>query len=189
MVNKLFPVCIHNGIIRDLLCEDGINLTKKGTDILVSFFVDNISNFVFKYWNKFVHNETNTSDTTTIKYHYLPRLQYFSKGKNLVEITKSCKRNPRIACLNINSLRNKIRLKEITKSTATNFVSLNENFPDSEFNLENYQFTPIWKDKDSYRVGVMIFIRKNLITKMIKTFTTKLLETILLFKSGGKQIR
>ena len=67
----------------------------------------------------------------------------FVERKNLVEITKSCKRNPRIAYLNINSLRNKIRLKEITKSTARNFVSLNENFPDSEFNLENYQFTPI----------------------------------------------
>lgn len=48
MVNKWFPVCIHNGIIRDLLCEDGVNLTQKGTDILVIFFVDNISNFAFK---------------------------------------------------------------------------------------------------------------------------------------------
>lgn len=49
MVNKFFPVCIHNGISKDLLYEDGVNLTKKGTDILVSFFVDNIRNFVFKY--------------------------------------------------------------------------------------------------------------------------------------------
>lgn len=68
-------------------------------------------------------------------------------------------------------------------------MSLNENFPDLEFNSENYQFTPIRKDKDSYRVGGMIFITKNLITKMIKTFGTKLVETIPLFKSGGKQIR
>ena len=59
-------------------------------------------------------------------------------------------------------------------------TKLNETFPDAQFIIENYQFTPFRRDRNNKGGGKMVFIRKELLAKSLEDFETKSTETILI---------
>ena len=88
------------------------------------------------------------------------------KGKNL--------KNPFLCYLNINSLCNKIvDLRYVLAQTgielpAVSETKLSENFPDAQFYVERYNFPPYHRDRNSNGGGLMVFMKKDLITGQIK---------------------
>ena len=88
-----------------------------------------------------------------------------------------------IGYLNINSLRNKIiDLREIMSKAPLDIVcadetKLDESFPDFQFHMENYQFPPFRRDRNSKGVGKVVFVKNSLIAKRVKDLETKVSKT------------
>ena len=57
-------------------------------------------------------------------------------------------------------------------------TKLDDSFPDSQFQIENYQFPPFRRDRNSKGGGKMVFVKNGLIAKRIKSLETKISETI-----------
>ena len=106
---------------------------------------------------------------------YLGKLKEL-KGKNL--------KNPFLYYLNINSLRNKIvDLRYVLAQTgiellAVSETKLSENFPDAQFYVEGYNFPPYRRDRNSNGGGLMVFAKKDLITRRIKELESTEIEII-----------
>ena len=104
----------------------------------------------------------------------------------LMKTRKKDLKNPKIGYLNINFLRTKIlSLKEILHKALIDILcidetKLDETFPDAQFIIENYQFTPFRRDRNNKGDGKMVFIRKELLAKRLEDFETKSTETILI---------
>ena len=98
----------------------------------------------------------------------------------LIELRNKYLNNPIIGYLNINSLRKTIiDLQEIMSKASIDIVctdktKLDESFPDSQFHMENYQFSPFWRDGG----GKLIFVKNGLIAKRVKDLETRVSETI-----------
>ena len=94
--------------------------------------------------------------------------------------------NPFISYLNINSLSNKIdALRQIWKTAPLEILCVDEtkldsSFPNSQFRIDGYIFSPYRRDRDNHGGGKMVFIREGLITKRLENLETKLSETICL---------
>ena len=101
-----------------------------------------------------------------------------------MELRNNYSSNPIIGYLNINSFQNKvISFREIIKKAPLDIICIDEtkldqSFPDSQFYIENYQFPPFRRDRDSKGGGKMVFIKNGLIVKRIKDLETKISETI-----------
>ena len=80
-------------------------------------------------------------------------------------------KNPFLCYLNINSLRYKITdLKYILKQTGIKIVAvsetkLSEEFPDSQFFIDEYTFPAYQRDRNKHGGGLIVFAKKDLITK------------------------
>ena len=100
------------------------------------------------------------------------------------KLRSSYKNNPMIGYLNINSLKNKIiGVREmIAKSPLDIFcvdeTKIDESFPDAQFIIENYQFPPFRRDRNSKGGGKIVYIKQGLIAKRLRHFETKVSETI-----------
>ena len=86
--------------------------------------------------------------------------------------------------MNINSIRNKIiSLRELVNKAAIDILcidetKIDERFPDSQFFIENYQFPPYRRDRNSKGGGKIVYMRQGLISKRLKSFESKNIETI-----------
>ena len=107
------------------------------------------------------------------------------KGKNL--------KNPFLCYLNINNLRNKIvDLRYVLAQTgiellAVSETKLSENFPDAQFYVEGNNLPPYHKDRNSNGGGLMVFTKKDLITRRIKELESTKIEIISLELTVSKR--
>ena len=60
----------------------------------------------------------------------------------------------------------------------TDKTKLDESFPDSQVHMENYQFLPFQRDRNSKGDGKLVFIKNGLIANRVKDLETKVSETI-----------
>ena len=81
----------------------------------------------------------------------------------LIELRNKYLNNPIIGYLKINSLRKTIiDLQEIMSKVSIDIVcidktKLDKSFPDSQFHMENYQFSPFWRGGG----GKLIFVKSG----------------------------
>ena len=98
------------------------------------------------------------------------------KGKNL--------KNAFLCYLIINSLCNKIvDSRYVLAQTGIELLvvsetKLTENFPDAQFYVEGYNFPPYRRDRNSNGGGLMVFAKKDLITRRIKELESTKIEII-----------
>ena len=95
-------------------------------------------------------------------------------------------KNPFLCYLNINSLCYKITdLRYILKQTGIEIVAvsetkLSEEFPDSQFFIDEYTFPACRRDRNKHGGGLIVFTKKDLITKRKKEFESTDFEVICL---------
>ena len=96
---------------------------------------------------------------------------------DLKKLKSSNLNNPFFAYLNINGLRYKILdLRQILSSTELEVVAvsetkLNEEFPNSQFEINGYYNPgPYRRDRNEHGGGLMIFIKQGVPVKRIKKF-------------------
>ena len=93
-----------------------------------------------------------------------------------VKMRKVYSKNPVLGYLNTNSLRNKIvSLRSVFAKALIDILCIDEtkldnNFPDSQFLIENYQFPPFRRDRNSKGGGKIVYVRQGLISKRLKNF-------------------
>ena len=98
------------------------------------------------------------------------------KDKNL--------KNPFLCYLNINSLRHKIiDLRHILIHTGVEIVVIGETkldseFPDDQFHIDGYSFPPYRHDRNQHGGGLLMFTRKDLITRRLENFESSNIEMI-----------
>ena len=115
----------------------------------------------------------NTSTFENLESIDLGKLKHL-KGKNL--------KNPFLCYLNTNSLRNKIvDLRYVLAQTGiepltVSETKLSENFPDAQFYVEGYNFPPYRRDRNTNGGGLMVFTKKDLITRRIKELESAKIE-------------
>ena len=86
--------------------------------------------------------------------------------------------------LNINSIRNKIiYLRELVSKAPIDIfcieeTKIDESFPNSQLFIENYQFPPYRRDRNSKGGGKIVYVRKGLFSKRLKNLESKNTETI-----------
>ena len=84
----------------------------------------------------------------------------------------------------INSIRNKIiSLRELVNKAPIDILcidktKIDESFPDSQLFIKNYQFPPYRRDRNSKGGGKIDYVRQGLISKRLKSFESKNIETI-----------
>ena len=66
-------------------------------------------------------------------------------------------------------------------------TKLGENFPDAQFYVEGYNLTPYRRDRNTNGGGLMVFIRKDLITRRIKELESTKTEVISLELTVSKR--
>ena len=64
------------------------------------------------------------------------------------------------------------------KLLAVSETKLGENLPDAQFYVEGYNFPPYRKDRNTNGGGLMVFTRKDLITRRIKELESTKMEII-----------
>ena len=103
---------------------------------------------------------------------------------DLIKVRETYSKNPILGYLNINSLRNKItNLREVVDKVPIDILcidetKLDESFPDSQFSIDNYQYPPYRRDRNSKGGGKIVYVRQGLISKRLKSLESKLIETI-----------
>ena len=86
--------------------------------------------------------------------------------------------------LNITSIRNKIiYLRELVSKTPIDIfcideTKIDESFPNSQLFIENYQFPPYRRDRNSKGGGKIVYVREGLFSKRLKNLESKNNETI-----------
>ena len=104
--------------------------------------------------------------------------------KNLKVLRMENDSNPTVAYLNIKSLGEKINhLHEICNESPTDILCVDEtkidpNYPDAQFQIDDYQFPPFRRDRNKYGGGKIVFIRPGIITRRLPKFETKVSEII-----------
>ena len=100
----------------------------------------------------------------------------------VMKTRKTYEKNPIIGYVNLSSLRTKmLNLKEILHKAPIDILcidetKLDETFPDAQFMIENYQFSPFRRDRNRKGGGKMFFVRKELLVKRLENFETKSTE-------------
>ena len=103
---------------------------------------------------------------------------------DLIKIRNSCPNNPIIGYLDINTLQNKIIslrgiiAKALLDVFCVDETKLDDSFPNSQFILENFQFLPFRRDRNSKGGGKLIYLKQGIIAKRLKNLETKFSETI-----------
>ena len=88
-----------------------------------------------------------------------------------------------IGYLNINTLQNKIiSLREIIAKAPLDVfcvdeTKLGDSFPNSQFILENFQFPPFGRDRNSKGGGKLVYVKQGVIAKRLENLETKFSET------------
>ena len=77
----------------------------------------------------------------------------------------------------IESLR-EILLKAPIEILCVDETKLDSSFPEAQFKIENYQYPPFRRDRNSKGGGKIVFVRKGIISKQLSEFETKTAETI-----------
>ena len=86
--------------------------------------------------------------------------------------------------LNINTLRNKITsLREIIAKAPLDVfcvdeTKLDDSFPNSQFILEDFQFPPFLRDRNSKGGGKLVYVKQGIIAERLENLETKYSETI-----------
>ena len=123
------------------------------------------------------------------------RKKTFSSVSDLTELRNKYLNNPIIGYLNINSLRNKIiDLQEIRSKAPLDIVCIDEtkfdeSVSDFQFHMENYQFPPFRRDRNSKGGGKLVFLKNGLIAERVKDLETKVSETICIELTISKKKR
>ena len=52
-------------------------------------------------------------------------------------------------------------------------TKLDSSYPDAQFQINDYQFSPFRRDRNKYGGGKIVFIRQGLITRRLTKFETK----------------
>ena len=115
---------------------------------------------------------------------------YYKKAKIKLDIDGSIKvrntypNNPIIGYLNTNTLQNKIiSLREIIAKAPLDVfcvdeTNLDDSFPNSQFILENFQFPPFRRDRNSKGGGKLVYVKRGIIAKRLENIETKFSGTI-----------
>ena len=61
-------------------------------------------------------------------------------------------------------------------------------FPDSQFHIENYQFPPLLKERNSKGGSKIVYLRQGLISKMLKILESKASETVCIELTISKEM-
>ena len=102
----------------------------------------------------------------------------------MIKVRNSYPNNPIIGYLNINTLQNKIiSLREIIATapldvSCVDETKLDDSFPNSQFTLENFQFPPFRRDRNSKGGGKLVYVKQGIIAKRLENLETKFSETI-----------
>ena len=102
----------------------------------------------------------------------------------MTKVRKSYPNNPIIGYLNINTLQNKIiSLREIIAKAPLDVfcvdeTKLGDSFPNSQFILENFQFPPFCRDRNSKGGEKLVYVKQGIIAKRLENLETKFSETI-----------
>ena len=105
---------------------------------------------------------------------------------SLINLRKDFLKNSILSYLNINSLGGKFNnLWEFCFKTEVDILCIDEtkidpSYPDSQFHIDGYQFPPFRKDRNKHGVGKIVYVRNEVIAKMIKQFEEGFGETICL---------
>ena len=103
---------------------------------------------------------------------------------DLIKIREQYTNNLVLGYLNINSLKNKIiNLREVVDNVLIDILCIDETklddtFPDAQFKINNYQYPPFRRDRNSKGGGKIVYIRQGLISKRLSKFESKGIETI-----------
>ena len=90
--------------------------------------------------------------------------------------------NPIVACLNINSLGEKINnLREICKESPIDIFCVDEtkidsSYPDAQFQINDCQIQSFGRDRNKNGGGKIVFVRQGLVTRRLPKFETKCLR-------------
>ena len=142
-------LCIVNGF--GFICNDMIttkyrwkDLQDLGTSILSKKCIDFVNNYLFSNFdNHFWLNESHQTNN------------FDSDIGGLINFRKAYQNNPFIGYIDINSLRGKIvSLREVLSKASTDIWCIDEtkldvSFPDHQFWISGYQFSPIRRDRSS----------------------------------------
>ena len=103
---------------------------------------------------------------------------------DFIKVREAYSKNLILGYLNINSLRNKIiNLRDVFAKVPIDILcadetKLDDSFPDSQFLIENYQFPPFRRDRNSKGGGKIVYVREGLFSKKLKQFESEFIETI-----------
>ena len=134
-----------------------------------------------KFERRVISNITNNAISTTSETIDRENISEHSKNKD-IDISKSLvayreknKDKVILATLNINSIRNKFSsLTEIISQNIDVLViqetKIDSSFPEGQFQLPGYK-NPYCKDRDSHGGGVLVYVRDDIPSKEVKTFT------------------
>ena len=170
-------------------------------------FIDNIDSFLWKnifqmsdFWRDSVKRKGLTTKTNRINsakhdsdsddsFDIFSENQQLNNELDLESLQKlrnPYRSNPLIGYLNINFLQHKIdSLREILKKSSLEIIcvdetKLDEGFPESQFQIDGYQFPLFRRDRDKHGGGKVVYIKEGLMVNRIKEFETNRSETICL---------
>ena len=104
----------------------------------------------------------------------------------LVNLRNDFSKNPVLSYLNIKSLGGKFdNLQEFCFKTEVDILYIDEtkidpSYPDSQFHIDGYQFSPFRKDRNKHGEGKIVYVRNGIIAKRTKQFEKAFGETICL---------
>ena len=105
--------------------------------------------------------------------------------KDLKEMRTKCPKNPVIAHLNINSIRNKFgEIKDLITTCLPDIVIISEakidnTFPTSQFQIPGYK-TPYHNDCNAHVGGLLVYVKNTIKSKRTNNLEDSLIENICL---------
>ena len=112
--------------------------------------------------------------------------------KDFNDMRTKCPKNPIIAHLNINSIRNKFcELRDLITSSSLEIVVLSETkidytFPTGQFQIPGYR-EPYREDRNAHGGGLLVYVKNSIKSKRINNIEDKQLENICLEINLKKQ--
>ena len=179
-VERCFYVSNDN-ITHANLFKDGLNLLDNGKKILADNFVFNVNKNFFNASHISSHCAPDGSVDTSFKNDGAE--DQSPDFEKLKEAGLNYPKNPLIAYLNINSLRNKIiDLGDIMSYLSPDYLVLSEtklddSFPSAQFSIPDYEIRAR-RDRHKNGGGLIEFVKKGLICKRLKNFETSASECI-----------
>ena len=81
---------------------------------------------------------------------------------SLIKVINSYPNNPSIGYLNINTLQNKINSLRDIYVFCIDETKLDDSFPNSQFILENFQFRPFRRDRNSKGCRKLVYVKQGI---------------------------